>query len=118
MSDRAPHENLVLAHITCADTAQARRIGRALVEQHLAACVHIYPHEAIYRWQGSIEQAPECTLLAKTTAACFGALQQTVLALHSYDLPAILAIPVAGGHAPFLAWVAAATRPSPDHPDS
>jgi periplasmic divalent cation tolerance protein len=99
-------ENRVLiVLVTCADLAEARRIGRALVEANLAACVHLRPHEAIYRWQGTIEQAEEYALLAKTTRAGFAALQARVLALHSYDLPAIIALPVVAGHAPFLAWL-------------
>jgi periplasmic divalent cation tolerance protein len=104
-------EQVLLVLITCADEAEARRIGRALVEARLAACVHLRPHAAIYRWQGSIEEAAEYSLLAKTTATRFAALQQAVLALHSYDLPAILALPVISGHTPFLDWVAAETAP-------
>ena len=104
-------EMVLLVLITCADEAEARRIGRALVEARLAACVHLRPHTAIYRWQGRIEEAAEYSLLAKTTAARFAALQEAVLALHSYDLPAILAVPVKSGHAPFLDWVVAATEP-------
>ena len=104
-------EQVLLVLITCANEAEARRIGRALVEARLAACVHLRPHAAIYRWQGSIEEAAEYSLFAKTTATRFAALQQAVLALHSYDLPAILALPVISGHTPFLDWVAAETAP-------
>ncbi|MEJ0045545.1 MAG: divalent-cation tolerance protein CutA [Rhodospirillales bacterium] len=106
-------EQLQLVLITCADEAEARHIGRALVEARLAACVHLRPHTAIYRWQGRIEEAAEYTLLAKTVAAHFPALRDAVLALHSYDLPAIVAVPVSEANAAFVAWVTAETGPTP-----
>jgi len=105
-------EHIIMVLIACADEAEARRIGHALVAARLAACVHLRPHTAIYRWQGSIEEAAEYSLLAKTTAARFAALREAVLALHSYELPAIVALPVCDGHTPFLAWVAAETAPA------
>jgi len=104
-------DQIVMVLVTCADEAEARRIGHALVQARLAACVHLRPHTAIYRWQNRVEEAAEYALLAKTTEARFVALRDTVLALHSYDLPAILAIPVSEGHAPFMDWVAAETAP-------
>ena len=104
-----PDREALLVLITCADRDEAVRIGHALVEERLAACVHLRPHEAIYRWQGRVEQAPEYTLLAKTTAAGYPALQARALALHSYELPGIVAIHVAAGLPDFLAWIADST---------
>lgn len=101
----------LLILITCASQDEARRIGTALVEESLAACVHIRPHEAIYRWQGRTECAPEYTLLAKTVAGRYAALQARVLQLHSYDLPCIVAVKVEQGLPPFLDWVADNTAP-------
>ena len=60
----------------------------------LAACVHLRPHTAIYRWQNRVEEAAEYALLAKTTEARFAALRDAILAPHKYDLPANLAMPV------------------------
>jgi len=106
-----PHAmDTLLVLITCADAAEARRIGTALVEEHLAACVHLRPHEAIYRWQGQIEIQPEYTLLAKTVQARFAALQARVLDLHSYELPGIVAVKAGAGLPAFLDWIAAETR--------
>ena len=65
----------LFVYVTCADLDEARRIGRALVEERLAACVNIRPHETIYRWQGSVEQGTEAGMLAKTTAASYPALE-------------------------------------------
>ena len=97
----------LLVLVTCADAGEARRIGTVLVEERLAACVHLRPHEAIYRWQGRIEHAPEYTLLAKTTRGRYAALQARVVALHTYDLPGIVAVKVEAGSAEFLAWIVA-----------
>jgi periplasmic divalent cation tolerance protein len=95
----------LLARIACPSLEEARRIGRALIEHRLAACVHLIPHEAIYRWNGAIETAAEITLLAKTTQSAFPRLCAQVLQAHSHQLPAITATPITHGHAPFLEWI-------------
>ena len=107
-----PSEALAV-YVTCADLEEARRIGRTLVEERLAACVNIRAHETIYRWQGRIEQGPEAGLLAKTTTASYPALEARVRALHSYALPCIVAWPFAAGLPAYLDWVAAETPRAP-----
>jgi len=99
-------DDLLIAYVTCPTIEEARRIAHALVEQRLAACVNIRAHEAIYRWEGQVESAPEFALLAKTTAAAFPRLRDAVLALHSYALPCIVATPITAGHPAFLDWIA------------
>ncbi|WP_149535630.1 divalent-cation tolerance protein CutA [Siccirubricoccus phaeus] len=102
--------DVVLVYVTAANQDEAKRIGRVLVEERLAACVNILPgHMAIYRWDGEIEESPEAAFLAKTTRARFEALRARIRDLHSYNLPAILALPAAMGDAEFLDWVAAQT---------
>jgi periplasmic divalent cation tolerance protein len=102
----APADQVLWVYVTAADGAEARRIGRALVEEGLAACANVMPgHTAIYRWQGAVEEAEEGALVAKTTAARFEALRARIRALHGYTLPAILALPAAAGDAEFLDWV-------------
>lgn len=99
-------------YVTAADADEARRIGRALVEENLAACVNVLaPHTAIYRWQGKLEEGAECAFLAKTTAGRFDALRARVRALHSYDLPCIVAFPAEAGDPDFLDWVRAGVVP-------
>jgi periplasmic divalent cation tolerance protein len=100
-------ESFLLVRVACADQTEARRIGHLLIQERLAACVHLHPHEAIYRWNGAIETAPEYTLLAKTTQAAFPRLRDRILQVHSYELPAILAVPIAHANPPFLDWVEA-----------
>ena len=99
-------DQVLSVYVTAADAAEATRIGRALVEEGLAACANVLPgHTAIYRWEGKLEEGAEAAFLAKTTAARFEALRIRVRALHSYALPCVVAFPAAAGDADFLAWV-------------
>ena len=105
---------ILFAYVTAANDEEARRIGRALVEEGLAACVNLPPpHMAIYRWEGAVAEEPEQALIAKTTAARFDELVRRVRALSSYDVPCIVALPVAAGDADFLSWVAMQVRLPP-----
>jgi periplasmic divalent cation tolerance protein len=107
-----PPEAVLWVHVSAGNAEEAHRIGRALVEERLAACVHLLqPHMAIYRWKGRIEEAAEHAFIAKTTAARFEALRARVRALHSYELPGIIALPATGGDAAYLAWVRQETAP-------
>ena len=91
---------------SCADLDAARRIANALVEARLAACASILPAvESIYRWREKIERANETLVLIKTTSACFAALQEKILALHSYDTPEIIALPIVAGLEKYLHWL-------------
>jgi periplasmic divalent cation tolerance protein len=85
---------------------EARKIARHLVENHLAACVNILPQvESIYRWQGKVESATEWLLLIKTAAAKFPAARDAIRALHSYELPECIMIPIEDGSALYLQWL-------------
>jgi periplasmic divalent cation tolerance protein len=97
---------ILFAYITCTDLDEARRIGRVLVEERLAACVNIRAHETIYRWQGQVEQGPETGMIAKTTRAAYPSLESRVRALHSYALPCIVAWAPETGLAAYLEWIA------------
>ena len=92
----------------------AERIARALVEERLAACVNVVPGVvSTYRWKGAVEQEPELLLVIKTIAPQVDALKARLLELHPYELPEVVVIPIAGGHAPYLAWIAEQVRPLP-----
>jgi periplasmic divalent cation tolerance protein len=96
-----------LIYITTENKAEAERIGQALVEEHLAACVNIIDGmSSIYRWEGRLMQGNETVLIAKTIEAKVPALIQRVKALHSYDCPCIVALPITDGNEAFLNWVA------------
>lgn len=84
----------------------ARIIARALVEEKLAACVHIIPKiESVYRWQGKIEEANECLMLAKTSERNVQNAIQKIRSLHPYDIPEIIVFPPVGGLKEYLEYV-------------
>ena len=110
-SFRCPSDAIVV-FMTAANGEEATRLADMLVGAHLAACVQILPEmESVYRWQGKIERQSEVLLLAKTTRAKFDDLEREVRALHSYDTPEIIAVPVITGSAPYLDWLEQATDP-------
>lgn len=91
-----------------ADTAQ--QLARGAVEARLAACAQISaPVTSVYRWKNAIEAAEEWQVLFKTTEACYPALEAQLIAGHNYETPEIIATPVVGGSAAYLAWIGAET---------
>ncbi len=100
----------IVVLVTAPGPDEAARIARAVVEERLAACGNVVPGvRSIYRWQGKIADDSEALLLLKTTRARLEALRARVLALHPYDVPEVLALPVEAGSAAYLAWIAAET---------
>ena len=96
--------------VTCPSAAVARRISRQLIEGRLAACVNLIPRvESIFRWRGQIEQCREILLVIKTSRRRVAALQACVRKHHPYDVPEMIAWPLAMGHAPYLRWVLSST---------
>ena len=92
------------------DAESARALATTLVEQRVAACVSILaPCQSIYRWEGKVEEAEEVTLLIKTSAARYAALEEAIRAYHPYELPEIVAVRIEKGLPDYLAWVAAST---------
>jgi periplasmic divalent cation tolerance protein len=93
---------------TAGSAEEAERIGRELVGKRLAACVQtIGPIVSRYRWQGKVEEEQEWQCLAKTEAALYDAVEATIRALHSYDEPEIIAIPILTGSRGYLDWISA-----------
>ena len=96
----------VIVLCTFANWEDAKRIGSAVVEARLAACVNILPGvRSIYRWKGEIERAEETLALIKTTQQSFSALRDRIKELHPYETPEIIAIPVLEGLTAYLAWL-------------
>ncbi len=97
--------------VTTPTPERAAEIARALVDERLAACGNVVPGlRSIYRWEGKVQDEPEALLLLKTTRDRFEALRDRVLALHPYDVPEVVALPVEAGSARYLAWLAGETR--------
>ena len=99
---------------TCPDTGTAERLGTALVEESLAACVNVVPGlRSIYRWNDAVQSDEEVLMLIKTTAARLEAARLRLVELHPYEVPEVVALPVADGHHAYLAWVSSSTRTPP-----
>lgn len=93
--------------VTFPSSELASTIGRALIEERLAACVNLIPAvRSIFRWQDKITEETEILAMFKTTIAAAPQLVERVTQLHPYDVPEVLVVPVADGLAAYLAWVA------------
>ena len=91
-----------------ADEEEARRIGTAMVEEGLAACVNILaPCHSVYRWNGKVESAVEVPALFKTRLDRSDALIARIAELHSYEVPAIVVWPIERLSAAYADWVEA-----------
>ena len=100
----------LLVYCTCPDHDTALRIAQALVDQQLAACVNVVPGlTSVYRWQGQRETAQEVLLLIKTRQAVYPQLEAALLALHPYELPEIIAVPIEAGLPAYLSWIETGT---------
>ncbi len=96
----------ILAVLTTVDSRQqADAIARALVSRRLAACVQISSIDSVYFWKGKIQEDREFRLLIKTTEERYGQVEDAIRELHTYDLPAIVALPVTRAWEPFADWV-------------
>jgi periplasmic divalent cation tolerance protein len=102
----ADPDTVLLCYCTCPNADSAQHLAHALVGESLAACVNRIPAvQSTYRWNGKVTSDSEELLLIKTTAARFEALKERLLALHPYELPELIAVPVERGHAAYLDWV-------------
>lgn len=102
--------NPVLILSTASTHDEASRIAEALVTEGLAACVQLSPIESWYRWDDRIEHQPETRLHIKTMAHLADQVGQRIRALHSYAVPEVVILPITGGSADYLGWIAATIR--------
>jgi periplasmic divalent cation tolerance protein len=111
---KAEMTDKIVVLVTCASAGQARKIARALVAARLAACGNVVeaPVRSIFRWKGRVESAKEFLLVVKTSRKRFAAVERTVRELHSYDVPEIIAIPIAVGSRDYLKWISESVRPA------
>jgi periplasmic divalent cation tolerance protein len=107
-----PDEDAIVVFLTAPSGEEATRLADLLIGAHLAACVQILPEmESVYRWQGQIKRQSEILLIAKTTRGKFADLEREVRALHSYETPEIVAVPIVTGSQPYLDWLNESLKP-------
>jgi periplasmic divalent cation tolerance protein len=99
-------ERAVLLYTTWPSIVEAETAGKALVERRLAACVNILPGMiSHYRWQGKVERAEEAVMMIKTRASLAGGVAEAVKALHSYEVPAVMVLPVEDVDPGYHRWI-------------
>ena len=110
MTDIHPQACVIL--VTTGSEAEAETIAAALLEEHLVACVTLLnPVRSLYRWQGKIADDRECVLVIKTRTERFAAVEAKVQALHSYEVPEIICLPIMTGSSAYLSWLNQETTP-------
>lgn len=99
-----------LIYVTAETAEEARRIARVLVEERLAACANVLgPVTSYYWWQDALQEDSEAVLVAKTREDLVERLVERVVALHNYECPCVVALPIESGNPAFLDWIAAET---------
>jgi len=111
MPDLKFSADYVLVLTTLPSDGDPAAFARALVEEHLAACVNLLPvMESVYRWEGQVETESERQVIIKTTRARTAELWERVRELHPYEVPEFVVIPIVDGNEAYLRWIAASTR--------
>lgn len=98
-------EQVLLVFCNTSSESEAKKIARALLEDELCACVNISPTQSLYRWDGELVEESEWSLKIKTTARHYPQLEHKIKAVHSYELPEIIAVDISHGLAEYLQWV-------------
>jgi len=105
-------EDFIVVIVTAKDRTEAEKISRTLLEMRLIACANILGGVAsCFVWQGKIEAADECLILMKTRRSLFNEVNEQVKAMHSYEVPEVIALPIAEGSEEYLAWLASNLKP-------
>lgn len=95
----------IVVQTSCPDGEVAERLATALVEARLVACAQAAPIRSVYRWNGAVHRESECLLILKTRADRYAAVEARIRALHPYELPEIIAVPVLEGSSAYLSWL-------------
>lgn len=103
--DTQAGDEFVFVYTTLGSAAEAERIAEALVSERLAACVNIHPGmRSVYEWKGAVQREDEAAVFIKTRRALAAAVTGRLRALHPYEVPAMLVLPIEGGNEDYLAW--------------
>ncbi len=96
--------------VTAPNKEEAESLAEMMVREKLAACCNVLTGiTSIYEWEGKLEKSGECLIIAKTRADLFDAVSKAVSEAHSYEVPEIIAVPIADGYKPYLDWLLANT---------
>lgn len=102
-------------YMTCGSTDEAKSIARTLIEERYAACCNILGEmTSVFWWDGGAQEETEVALIAKTQSGLVGRLTERVKAIHSYDCPCVVALPIETGNYEFLRWIRDETTTRPD----
>lgn len=109
--EKCANMEFYFAYITAESMDEARHIGQTLIREQLVACINIIEQmESMFMWEGEFQNEKEVVVIAKTRADLVSDLIERVKAVHSYDCPCVVTLPVEGGNADFLNWIAGETR--------
>ena len=99
-------QEFIVIFVTVGSSAEGERLAFSLVEERLAACVNrIRGIQSVYRWEGKVQDENEVLVLLKTQGRQYESLKARILALHPYEVPEVIAIPVERGHQAYLDWI-------------
>jgi periplasmic divalent cation tolerance protein len=105
----------IMVYVTVPNEKMAERLANLAISKGLAACANLLsPIRSWYQWEGALQTAEEAVLLLKTRASLFEPLRTALAEAHPYDCPCIIALPLSGGHLPFLEWISAQTLSKPN----
>ncbi|MEM9088349.1 MAG: divalent-cation tolerance protein CutA [Cyanobacteria bacterium P01_F01_bin.53] len=105
MSEQSAKTPFAVVLTTAGSQSEAEAIAAALIDDQLAACVSVFPMQSMYTWEGKVQHDAEWQLVIKTRLACFEAIAHKVKALHSYETPELIALPIVAGSAEYLGWM-------------
>ena len=101
----------IVVFITASNKDEAALIGKALVDEHLAACATLVPEvRSLFFWEGKTQDECETLLIVKSRLPLLETLSARVKSLHSYSVPKVIALPIVGGSADYLAWLNETTK--------
>ena len=99
-------EDCWLVYCTAPDQKSAEKLARHALSLKLAACANIFPEiKSLYWWKGGIQSEGESALILKTRKTLCGRLEKELKKIHPFECPCVIALPLSGGHAPFLRWI-------------
>lgn len=109
--DKQAEGEFIFLYSTFGSLVEAERVAEALVGERLAACVNIHPNmRSVYEWKGKVEKAEEVAVFIKTRAALQERVMARLRALHPYEVPAMLVLPILGGNEDYLEWAREQTK--------